>query len=200
MEENKIIDYKYNLIEELNKLNIDINNVSIDSFIELHKYFKNLNLTDFICNIFINRFIEICKLKNIDIELFIDNNDKYNERKYLKIKTKENTYLYFAIFFHSNYSDDIYIDIYWCGNNIIEYKNYYFEHNIDMNTMQEGIKFFFECKYFEKKLSNSIKVYLKKRADIREMKIIKNKEYDFEEMDITANDLAIWFCKKINNE
>ena len=25
MEENKIIDYKYNLIEELNKLNIDIN-------------------------------------------------------------------------------------------------------------------------------------------------------------------------------
>ena len=43
MEENKIIDYKYNLIEELNKLNIDINNVSIDSFIELHKYFKNLN-------------------------------------------------------------------------------------------------------------------------------------------------------------
>ena len=199
MEENKIIDYKYNLIEELNKLNIDINNVSIDSFIELHKYFKNLNLTDFICNIFINRFIEICKLKNIDIELFIDNKSEYNERKYLKIKTKEDTYLYFAIFFHSNYSDDIYIDIYWCGNNIIEYKNYYFEHNIDMNTMQEGIKFFFECKYFEKKLSNSIKVYLKKKIDIREMKLHK-KEYDFEEMDMIANDLAIWFCEKINNE
>jgi hypothetical protein len=197
MEENKIIDYKYNLIEELNKLNIDINNVSIDSFIELHKYFKNLNLTDFICNIFINRFIEICKLKNIDIELFIDNNDKYDKRKYLKIKTKEETYLYFAIFFHSDYSDNIYIDIYWCGNNVIEYKNYYFEHNIDMNTMHEGIKFFFECKYFEKKLSNSIKVYLKKKIDIREMKLHK-KEYDFEEMDIIANDLAQWFCEKIN--
>ena len=196
MEENKIIDYKYNLIEELDKLNIDINNVSIDSFIELHKYFKNLNLTDFICNIFINRFIEICKLKNIDIELFIDNNDKYDKRKYLKIKTKEETYLYFAIFFHSNYSDDIYIDIYWCGNNIIEYKNYYFEHNIDMNTMQEGIKFFFECKYFEKKLSNSIKVYIKKKIDIREMKL-HDKEYDFEEMDIIANDLATWFCAKL---
>ena len=134
-------------------------------------------------------------MKNMDIELFNE------ERKYLKIKINED-YLYFAIFFHSNYSDDIYIEIYWCGNNIIECKNYCFENNFDMNTIQEGIKFFFESKYFERKLTNSIKVYLKKKFDFREMKTrdIKTiKEYDFEEMDVIANDLAIWFCEKINN-
>jgi hypothetical protein len=199
MEDNKIIDYKYNLNEELNKLNIDINNISIDSFIILHKYFSKLNLADFICNIFINRFIEICKTKNIDIELFIDNKLEYDIRKYLKIKTNDN-YLYFAIFFHSNYSEEIYIDIYWCGNNIIEYKKYNIEQSFDMNTIHEGIKFFFECKYFEKKLTNSIKVYLKKKIDIREINLsnIKKKEYDFEEMDIIANDLAEWFYIKLN--
>jgi hypothetical protein len=199
MEENKIIDYKYNLNEELNKLNIDINNISIDSFIILHKYFSKLNLSNFICDIFINIFIEICKTKNIDIELFIDNKLEYDIRKYLKIKTNDN-YLYFAIFFHSNYSEEIYIDIYWCGNNTIEYKKYNIEYSFDMNTIQEGIKFFFESKYFEKKLTNSIKVYLKKKIDIREINLsnIKKKEYDFEEMDIIANDLAEWFYIKLN--
>lgn len=192
MNEIKIIDYKYDLISKLEKLDIDINNINIKSLVKLNKFFKNFNLIKIICNIFINRFIEECTKNNIVISLYV----KENNDKYLKVKINDENYLYFSIFYDTNYLNEVFIEMYWCGYVPIKCSSYT-SYNIDMKIIEEGIKFFFNCEYFQKKLTNSIKIILKNKED--NMRDIKNKEYDFEEMDLTAINLGNWFSKKIED-
>lgn len=188
----KIIDYKYDLISKLEKLDIDINNINIKSLVKLNKFFKKFNLIKIIYNLFINRFIEECTKNNIVISLYV----KENNEEYIKVKINDEKYLYFSISYDTNYLNEVFINMYWCGYVPIKYSPYN-EHNVDMKIIEEGIKFFFNCEYFQKKLTNSIKIILKNKED--NMRDIKNKEYDFEEMDLTAINLGNWFSKKIED-
>lgn len=187
MEDTKIIDYKYDLISDLNKLNIDINNVTLESFFKLKRYFDKISLKDYFCNIFINRFIEICKNNSLDIVL--SNPNKITHDMYIKIKIKED-YIYFQIIFIHTYSNITFIEFYYCGTSQLDFSPYRSNNiNNNLKIIEEGIKFFFKSEFFEKKLTNSIKISFTKKKD--------GDEYDLEDMDLKANNLANWFYKKI---
>jgi len=188
MNETRIIDYKYDLISDLNKLNIDINNVSLESFVKLKKYFGKINLRDYFCNIFINRFIEVCKKNNLDI--ILDNPNKIIDDIYLKIKLKED-YIYFQAIFINTYKDITFIELYYCGKLPLDFSPYRTNNNNNnLKIIEEGIKFFFHSEFFERKLTNSIKIIFNKKE-------IEKEEYDLEDMDLKANNLANWFYTKM---
>jgi hypothetical protein len=51
--------------------------------------------------------------------------------------------------------------MYWCGTNYIEYDDAYFRNNrLDMKNMEEAIKFYKDCPFFEKKIINYINIEL----------------------------------------
>jgi len=150
----------YDIVKDFEKLEIDIftkREITTTELLKLKDFFYFFEIHTIMCNKFIEKFIEVFieKVTNekVSIEKVTD--------KCLLYKVNDEKVLYFHLNYYKNYNDNYGIKMYWCGTNYIEYDDAYFRNNrLDMKNMEEAIKFYKDCPFFEKKIINYINIEL----------------------------------------
>jgi hypothetical protein len=145
----------YDIVTDFEKLKIDIfskREITTTELLKLKDFFYFFEIHTIMCNKFIDKFIELSNEK-ISIEKVSD--------KCLLYKVNDEKVLYFHLNYYKNYNDNYGIKMYWCGTNYTEYDDAYFRNNrLDMKNMEEAIKFYKDCPFFEKKIINYINIEL----------------------------------------
>jgi hypothetical protein len=172
----------YDIVKDFEKLEIDIftkREITTAELLKLKDFFYFFEIHTIMCNKFIDKFIELSNEK-ISIEKVSD--------KCLLYKVNDEKFLYFHLNYYKNYNDNYGIKMYWCGTNYIEYDDAYFRNNrLDMKNMEEAIKFYKDCSFFEKKIINYINIELGNYR-INNIDIINEK----------AEILSAWFVNAVS--